>query len=110
MPFHLLLVLNGTGVVVMYILLCLGAVAGRVTGATAHAAYRMPLFPAAPIFALLALAYVVYANWIDPDIGRPSLIANAVMMSVAVIYFFIMRRRRGADWVLIGPTASGREG
>ncbi len=108
-PFHLLLVLNGTGVVVMYILLCLGAVAGRMTGATAHAAYRMPLFPAAPIFALLALAYVVYANWTDPDIGRPSLIATGVMMGAAAIYFSIMRRRRGGDWILSGPAAPGRE-
>jgi len=104
-PFHLLLVLNGTGVVVMYVLLCLGAAAGRLTGATAHAAYRMPLFPLAPAFAFVALVYVIYANWTDPDVGRPSLIATALMMVVAATYFSIMRGRRGPDWGMIGPAA-----
>ena len=94
-PFHLLLVMNGTGVVVMYVLLCLGAIAGRVSGATAHAAYRMPLFPLAPAFALLALAYVIYANWIDPQVGRPSLIFSLVLLVLATGYFLLLRRRRG---------------
>jgi amino acid transporter len=94
-PFHLLLVMNGTGVVVTYILLCLGAIAGRITGASAHAAYRMPLFPLAPAFALLALAYVIYANWADADVGRPSLIFNLALLVLATGYFWLLRRRRG---------------
>lgn len=94
-PFHILLVMNGTGVVVMYVLLCLGVIAGRITGATDHAAYRMPLFPIAPAFALVALAYVVYANWTDPAVGRPSLIFNLVLLVLATGYFLLLRRRRG---------------
>jgi amino acid transporter len=94
-PFHILLVMNGTGVVVMYMLLCAGAIVGRITGSTAHAAYRMPLFPLAPLFALLALGYVVYANWIDPDVGRPSLIVSLVLIVLATSYFLILRRGRG---------------
>jgi amino acid transporter len=108
-PFHLLLVLNGTGVVVMYVLLCLGALAGRMTGATAHAAYRMPLYPLAPVLALLALIYVIYANWTDPDVGRPSLIATAAMMIGAAAYFWFLRRRRGTAWAMQGPAASESE-
>jgi amino acid transporter len=97
-PFHFLLVLNGAGVVVMYFFLCLGALAGRITGATRHAAYRMPLFPLAPVFGLLVLLYVLYANWIDQDVGRPSLIANLVMMAGAGLYYVVLRRQRGAAW------------
>jgi amino acid transporter len=96
-PFHILLVMNGAGVVVMYLLLCLGAIAGRITGATAHAAYRMPLFPLAPAFGLLALGYVVYANWLDADVGRPSLIFNLVLIVAATSYFLFLRRRRGGS-------------
>jgi len=94
-PFHILLVMNGTGVVVMYVLLALGAIAGRITGSTAHAAYRMPLFPLAPGLALTALGYILYANWIDPDVGRPSLTVSLVLIVLATSYFLYLRRRRG---------------
>jgi amino acid transporter len=97
-PFSFLLVLIGTSVVVIYALLCLGAIAGRATGRTAHAAYRMPLFPLPPVMGLLALTYILYANAIDPEIGRPSLIATASILAVASVYCWVMRRRRGADW------------
>ncbi len=102
-PFHILLVMNGTGVVVMYVLLCLGAIAGRITGATAHAAYRMPLFPLAPLFALVALTYVIYANWIDPEVGRPSLLVSVLLIVLATGYFLLLRRGRGVAITLNGP-------
>jgi amino acid transporter len=104
-PFHVLLVLNGTWVVAIYTLLCLGAIAGRISGATAHGAYRMPLYPVAPVLGLVTLGYVVYANWIDPEIGRPSLIATVAMLAISAVYCLIMRRRRGPGWVVVGPTA-----
>jgi amino acid transporter len=102
-PFHILLVMNGTAVVVMYLLLCLGAIAGRLTGSTAHAPYRMPLYPLAPVFGVAALAYVIYANWIDPDVGRPSLLVTVALMVVSCAYFLILRGRRGVPIVLKGP-------
>jgi amino acid transporter len=101
-PFHLLLVMNGTGVVVMYVLLCLGVIAGRMTGATAHAAFRMPLFPLGPAFALVALAYVIYANWADPQVGRPSLIFSLALLTLAAGYFLVLRRRRGGVLAMSG--------
>jgi amino acid transporter len=102
-PFHTLLVMNGTGVVVLYLLLCLAAIWGRLTGATAHAAYHMPLFPLAPAFGALALCYVIYANWMDLDVGRPSLIFSLVLVTLATSYFVVQRRRRGLAFVLSGP-------
>jgi amino acid transporter len=103
LPFHLLLVLNGTGVVVTYALLCLGVVAGRRNGSTAHGLYRMPFYPLAPVLGLAALGYVLYANWLDPDVGRPSLIATVVIASLALAYCLLMRRRRGPAWAVTGP-------
>jgi amino acid transporter len=94
-PLGFLLVLNGAGVVVLYVLLCLAALAGRWTGRTRHGLYRMPLFPLAPAFALVALAYLVYANWLDPTTGRPSLIASAATVAASGLYVLWSRRRRG---------------
>jgi amino acid transporter len=103
-PFNVLLVLTGASVVVMYALLCVAVIVGRMTGRTAHAAYRMPLYPLAPCVGLLALIYVLYANWLDASVGRPSLIATLVMVAAAALYFHLLRRHRGADFVMIGPT------
>jgi len=102
-PFNFLLVLTGTSIVVMYALLCVAAMVGRASGRTAHAAYRMPLFPLAPMVGLLALLYILYANWIDLTVGRPSLIATFLMLVAATVYYALMRRRRGSDWVMRGP-------
>lgn len=102
-PFHMLLVMNGTQIVVMYFLLCLGVLAGRFSGSTAHGHYRMPLYPLAPVFGLLALGYVVWANWIDPDVGRPSLIFNMVLAVPTAGYFLLLGRRRSGGLTMAGP-------
>ena len=97
-PFHILLVMNGTGVVVMYVLLCLGAIG--VAGGGSPGPPRTPptgcrCSPWLPLFALVALVYVIYANWADPDVGRPSLIFSFSLMALATAYFILLRRRRG---------------
>ena len=51
----------------------------------------------------MALAYVLYADWIDPEVGRPSLIATGGLMLFGVLYCLAMRARRGAAWVVTGP-------
>lgn len=97
-----LLILNGGGLIVTYGAISLAAIAGRRSGATAHGLYRMPLFPLAPLFTLLALAYVVYANWQDVDEGRPGMIATAGQIALAVGYYWLILKRRGA-WVVREP-------
>jgi hypothetical protein len=101
-PLNFLLVLTGTGIVVIYAALCLAVLVGRRRGKTKHGHYRMPLFPWPPVIALVALGYVIYANCLDPEVGRPSLIATACMMAVAAAYYGLVLRRRG-KWVLRGP-------
>ncbi|HEU5025295.1 MAG TPA: APC family permease [Spirillospora sp.] len=96
-----LLVVTGTALVAVYAALCLAVIAGRRNGTTAHARYRMPLFPVAPVAALAALGYVIYQNAKDPEVGRPSLIVTVVVMAVSAGYFALVLRRRGG-WQLTG--------
>ena len=98
----LLLVLTGTGIIVTYAGVSLAALAGRWFGTSDHAAYRMPLFPLMPLLGLFTLGYIVYASWLDPDAGRPSLFANAAVIVLSLAYYFVFVRRRGA-WILTGP-------
>ena len=90
-----LLVITGTGIALIYAAVCIAAIAGRTTGTTKHAVYRMPLYPFWPVLGLLALAYVFYTSAIDPYIGRPSLLINSVVMVVALAYYGLMVRRKG---------------
>ena len=100
---NLLLVMTGTAIVVVYGALCVAVIAGRRTGSTAHALYRMPLFPWPPLLALLVLAYVVYTNLLDPKTGQLSLLATLGIILVSGLYYRLVLRRRG-DWVLREPT------
>lgn len=65
----LLVILLGNGNVALYAGLCIACIVGRRSGATAHAGYRMPLFPFPPLVALAALAAVV---WFRPPRPRGS--------------------------------------
>ncbi|MBT2211474.1 MULTISPECIES: APC family permease [Actinomadura] len=96
-----LLVVTGTSLVFVYGALCLAVIAGRRNGTTAHAGYRMPWFPVAPVAALLALVYVVYQNAKDPEVGRPSLFVALGVIAAASAYFALVLRRRGG-WHLQG--------
>lgn len=99
---QLLLVITGTGLVLVYAALCFSILAGRKTDSTAHAVYRMPLFPIIPVATLLALGFVVYASWIDPETGRPSLIISAAVIVASIAYYRLVLIRREA-WMLCGP-------
>jgi amino acid transporter len=97
-----LLILNGGGLIVTYAAISLAAIAGRRSGATGHALYKMPLFPVAPVFVLLALAGVVYATWMDPEEGRPGMIATGAQILAAAAYYWVLVKRRGA-WIVRDP-------
>lgn len=100
---YTLTVLTGTTIVVVYGALCISAIVGRRSGSTAHAAYRMPLHPWPSVLGLIGLAYVIYAAAIDPDVGRPSLEATALVIVISAAYYWLVLRRKGA-WVLHQPT------
>ena len=95
LPLTLLLVMSGTGLVAIYAGIALAAIAGRRSGATAHAGYRMPLYPLAPAVTLLALPYIVWTSWLDPAEGRPGLLVTAAQIAGSALYYLLVLRRRG---------------
>jgi amino acid transporter len=101
LPLRLLLVLSGAGIGITYLGIALAALIGRRTGATAHAAYRMPWFPAAPLVTIGALVLVFWASWLDTETGRPGLIATGIQVIVAAFYYRFVLRRRG-EWAIYG--------
>jgi amino acid transporter len=96
-----LVMLTANGLVVVYAGVAIAAVAGRANGSTAEAAYRMPLYPLWPAFALVALAAVALADLADPEVGRPSLLANLGVMAASAAYYRLHLKRRGG-WALRG--------
>lgn len=101
---QLLLVTTGTSIAIIYAVMCIAAIMGRHSGVTAHAAYRMPLYPLLPALGLISLAYVFYISALDDDVGQLSLIANAVVIALSLLYYVLVLRRRGG-WTLHGPEA-----
>ncbi len=104
LPLTLLLVLSGTGLVAIYAGIAVAAMAGRRSGATDHAAYRMPLYPLAPVITLIALGYVVWTSWLDLEEGRPGLIMTAAQIVASAAYYGFVLRRRGG-WRVHVPDA-----
>jgi L-asparagine transporter-like permease len=83
----------------------LAAVWGRLNRTTDVGHYRMPLFPLFPALSMVVLVAVAAADLLDPQSGRPSLIANLVVMALSAAYYFAYLKRRGG-WALRG--ADGR--
>jgi amino acid transporter len=99
---NLLFVIIGTSLVLIYAIMCVAVIVGRRSGTTSHTHYRLPWFPAVPLVGLLFLGYVLYANYLDEAVGRPSLWAAAAMIVLSLAYYILVLRRRGG-WVLKGP-------
>lgn len=102
LPLGLLVVLSGTGLVAIYAGIALATISGRRQGTTAHAPYRMPLYPLAPLVTLVALGYVVWTSWFDLDEGRPGLIMTLAQILLSAGYYWLVLRRRGA-WTIRLP-------
>ena len=99
---RLLLIATGTGAAVIYGSLCIAALVGRRRGTTDHGHHRMPLFPWLPIATLIAIVGVLYADWLDPEEGRPGLFA-ALGVAIAFGAFYVAAVRGRARWRLSGP-------
>ena len=101
LPLDMLIMMTGAGFVIVYAGVSVAAIAGRVNRSTMVGHYRMPLYPLWPALSLVMLAGVTWAELIDPDEGRPSLIANVVVMALSAAYYWLYLRRRGG-WALRG--------
>jgi len=99
LPLELLIVTTGAGLVAVYAGVSIAVIAGRLNRTTGAGHYRMPLYPLWPVASLVALTGVVIADLADPAIGRPSLMANGVVMLLSAGYYLLYLRRRGG-WTL----------
>jgi amino acid transporter len=101
-PLNVLLIVIGEGTAAIYACMCVAAIRGR-TGAAAHAAWRMPLFPLGPWLALLALLAVGVADLFDSD-ARKGLMATAATVIGSVGYYRLALHEKGG-WSHRGPSA-----
>ena len=102
----LLLIVTGTGVAVIYAILCIALIVGRRTGRTAGAQHRAPFGPAISGLSVVALIGVLYADWLDPEEGRLGLIA-AVATGVGGALYYLLAVKRRAGFALRAPEDAG---
>ncbi|OYY69410.1 MAG: amino acid transporter [Sphingomonas sp. 28-63-12] len=95
LPLELLLVLSGTGLVVIYAGIALALIAGRRSGMLANAPFKSPLYPLMPALTLVALGYIVWLNWLDLEEGRPGLLMTGAQILLSAAYYWLILRRRG---------------
>jgi amino acid transporter len=98
---NVLVILIGDGTAAIYICMCLAVLQGRRSGVTAHAAYRMPLFPLLPWLALAALVAVGLADLFDAD-GRKGVAASVVVAALSALYYRFVLKPAGT-WAHRGP-------
>lgn len=103
-PKTLLVIATGTGLAVIYGALCIAVLMGRRNGRTRHAVFRIKGFPVTPTFALIAVAGVLWSDWLDPAEGRQGLFAALGVAAAFAVYFLLFLRKRG--WKLKDPEPS----
>jgi amino acid transporter len=102
LPMKLLLMMLAGGNIAVYALLCVAVITGRRSGSTAHSQAKMPFYPAAPIFGLLATAGLAVASFMDAETGRPGIVIVAALMAAGTAYYRLVLRRRGT-WFFRDP-------
>jgi fructoselysine transporter len=85
-----LLLFASNQMIVEFILLGTAVLVGRRRGQTGID-HRVPLHPVLPILAILVAAALAAANWVDLDIGRPSLYVLAAIVIGSLGYRFLRR-------------------
>jgi amino acid transporter len=84
-PIGSLITATGATLVALYVIVALSAIVGRRNGTTAHARYKMPWWPLAPVAVILTLGYVTYQLWK----GNPwQVIIAAGALAVGCLYYY----------------------
>ncbi len=97
-PIKSLIIATGATLVALYLIVALAAIVGRRNGTTAHAPYRMPLWPLAPVVVIVVLGYVAVQLWeTDP---RQVIVAAAVLVVGYVYYYAYLFRQRETRWTM----------
>jgi amino acid transporter len=102
-PLPFLITVIASGTVGIYVSLCLSVMVGRRRGTTRHGVYRMPLYPLAPVLALVAMVAVLWTSLLDAKIGRPGVLSSLTIVLISAgLYRFVLLR--GGRWAHRGPT------
>jgi amino acid transporter len=92
--------LTGASLVADYALVALASLVGRLSGATRHGGYRMPLWPLPPLLALAALGYIFTQQ------TRLLLEVTLITMAIGLVYWaVVILPQRGRAWTLRQPPA-----
>jgi amino acid transporter len=100
-PFDVLLISTSANLVVVYLLVGVAALLGRINHSTDAGEYRMKLWPAAPIIMIVATAVILVmslvANWVP-------VVVTLAMLAAGLIYYTLYLRPRLSDrWTLPNP-------
>jgi amino acid transporter len=80
-----------------------GAIAGRRSGRTRRAPYKMPWYPLMPVLGVVIVIGEVAAQWVDRDIGRPALLIWLGIYCASFLYYKLVLMRRPGGWRMEGP-------
>ena len=80
-----------------------GSIAGRRSGRTRRATYKMPWYPLMPVLGVVIVIGEVAAQWLDRDVGRPALLIWLGIYAVSFLYYRFVLMRRPQGWHLEGP-------
>jgi amino acid transporter len=87
--------LTGASLVVDYFLIAVAAIAGRLTHATDHAPYKMPLWPLWPILAIVSLGYIFTQQ------TRLLLEVSLITVAIGFVYWLlVIRPQKDRAWNL----------
>jgi amino acid transporter len=80
-----------------------GCFAGRRSGRTGQHGYRTPWHPLIPILGIIIVIGEVIAQWLDKDVGRPSIVICLGLYGAAYLYYRFVLMRRPQGWRMEGP-------
>ncbi|MFF9094043.1 APC family permease [Streptomyces sp. NPDC014802] len=91
---------TGAILAVVYVLLALAALAARRAPLRGRPAWRMPLWPLAPVVVLASVGYVLYQQ-----AGRDLAITGGVIAAAALYHVLYLRRHPHDRWQVAAPEA-----
>jgi amino acid transporter len=97
-PLNSLITATGATLVALYVVVALSAIVGRVNRSSAHAHYKMPWWPLAPVMVIVSLVYVTYELWK----GNPwqVIIAVGALAAGYVYYYLYLYPQRATRWTM----------
>jgi L-asparagine transporter-like permease len=92
----ILIMINGNLNIAVYGVMAACVIMGRRNGLTAHSHARAPWHPLAPAIVLVAMAALTLADVMDPELGRPALLACGLVVGAGALYAWYVARWKPA--------------